>query len=58
MARHHIMTTINGDEVEFTCQADQTLLEVLRENLHMTGTKNGCGSGDCGACTIIFNGRP
>ena len=57
MAKHLITATINGDEVDFSCAADQTLLEVLRENLHMTGTKNGCGSGDCGACTVILNGR-
>jgi len=58
MSKHVITATINGDEVDFICRADQTLLEVLRENLHMTGTKNGCGSGDCGACTVILNGRP
>ena len=58
MARHHITTTINGDEVEFACQPGQTLLEVLRTELGMTGTKNGCGSGDCGACTVIVNDRP
>ena len=58
MARHLISTTINGDEVEFTCQPGQTLLEVLRTELGMTGTKNGCGSGDCGACTVIVNDRP
>jgi len=58
MSKHMITATINGDEVDFTCHADQTLLDVLRENLHMTGTKNGCGSGDCGACTVILNGRP
>lgn len=58
MSKHMITATINGDEVDFACHADQTLLEVLRENLHMTGTKNGCGSGDCGACTVILNGRP
>lgn len=57
MKKHLITATINGDEVDFSCAADQTLLEVLRENLHMTGTKNGCGSGDCGACTVILNGR-
>lgn len=58
MARHLVTTTINGDEVEYNCRTDQTLLDVLREDLHLTGTKNGCGSGDCGACTIILNGRP
>lgn len=58
MAKYLVTTTINGDEVDFTCYADQTLLEVLREDLNMTGTKNGCGSGDCGACTVIVNGRP
>ena len=58
MARHLISTNINGDEVEFTCQPGQTLLEVLRTELGMTGTKNGCGSGDCGACTVIIDDRP
>ncbi len=58
MARNLVTATINGDEVEFTCSTEQTLLGVLRENLHMTGTKNGCGSGDCGACTVILDGRP
>jgi carbon-monoxide dehydrogenase small subunit len=58
MARHFVSTTINGDEVEFACQPGQTLLEVLRTELGMTGTKNGCGSGDCGACTVIVNDRP
>ncbi|MDE0992191.1 MAG: (2Fe-2S)-binding protein [Rhodospirillales bacterium] len=58
MARHLITTTINGDEVEFACQPGQTLLEVLRTELGMNGTKNGCGSGDCGSCTVIVNDRP
>ena len=58
MAKHFVSTTINGDEVEFACQPVQTLLEVLRMELGMTGTKNGCGSGDCGACTVIVNDRP
>ena len=58
MAKHFVSTTINGDEVEFACQPVQTLLEVLRTELGMTGTKNGCGSGDCGACTVIVNNRP
>ena len=53
-----ITANINGDEIEYSCTAGQTLLEVLRGELYMTGTKNGCGSGDCGACTVILNGRP
>ena len=58
MARHFVSAAINGDEVEFNCQPGQTLLEVLRSELGMTGTKNGCGSGDCGACTVIIDDRP
>jgi len=58
MARHLITTTINGDEVEFACQPGQTLLEVLLTEFGMNGTKNGCGSGDCGSCTVIVNDRP
>ncbi len=58
MSRHYINTTINGDDIEFACHSGQTLLDVLRNELHLTGTKNGCGSGDCGACTVILNGRP
>ncbi|MBT3766247.1 MAG: (2Fe-2S)-binding protein [Rhodospirillaceae bacterium] len=58
MTKHNITATINGDETEFTCSAEQTLLDVLRGELQLTGTKNGCGTGDCGACTVIVNGRP
>ncbi len=57
MTRHFVTANINGDEVEFTCRTEQTVLDVLRSELRMTGTKNGCGTGDCGACTVIFNGR-
>ena len=57
MAKHHVTTTLNGNEVEFLCETPQTLLEVLRDELHLTGTKEGCGTGDCGACSIIMNGR-
>lgn len=58
MGKQFVTATINGDETEFGCTPGQTLLEVLRGELYLTGTKNGCGSGDCGACTIILNGRP
>ena len=57
MARYHVSTTINGDEVDFLCESDQTLLSVLRDELVMTGTKEGCGTGDCGACSVTVNGR-
>jgi aerobic carbon-monoxide dehydrogenase small subunit len=57
MAKHSITATVNGDEIEFMCQPEQTLLDVLRSELQLTGTKNGCGTGDCGACTVILDGR-
>ena len=57
MARNHVTTTINGDEFEFLCDTEQTLLDVLRDELFMTGTKEGCGSGDCGACSVMVEGR-
>jgi len=53
-----ISVTINGDSVEFLCEPRQTLLEVLRDTLEMTGTKEGCTNGNCGACTVMMNGRP
>lgn len=53
----HIKTTINGERSEFLCEDGQTLLEALRDVLQMTGTKEGCGTGDCGACSVVFNGR-
>lgn len=52
----HIQTTINGQPVEFLCEPRQTLLEVLREVLYLTGTKEGCADGNCGACSVIING--
>ena len=55
--KSHVTTTINGDPVEFLCEPSQTLLQVLRNDLGMTGTKEGCGSGDCGACSVIFDGE-
>jgi carbon-monoxide dehydrogenase small subunit len=52
-----VSTTINGDEIEFLCQAEETLLDVLRDHLGLTGAKEGCGTGDCGACSVIVDGR-
>ena len=57
MAKHHIATTVNGDPVEFLCETQDTLLDVLRDQLGLTGTKEGCGTGDCGACSVTVDGR-
>jgi len=57
MAKRHVTTTVNNNPVEFLCDTRQTLLDVLRDELHMTGTKEGCGTGDCGACSVTVNGR-
>ena len=57
MAKIHVTTEINGDPVEFLCEPDQTLLDVLRDELNLTGSKEGCGSGDCGACSVMVDGR-
>ncbi len=53
----HVQTTINGEEINFLCEPRQSLLEVLRDVLGMTGTKEGCNDGNCGACTVILDGR-
>jgi aerobic carbon-monoxide dehydrogenase small subunit len=52
-----VTTTINGGKVEFACQPDESLLDVLRNRLGLTGAKEGCGTGDCGACSVILDGR-
>jgi aerobic carbon-monoxide dehydrogenase small subunit len=59
MAKRRIVSaTINGRPVEFLCQPRQTLLEVLRDTLALTGAKEGCANGNCGACTVLLDGRP
>ena len=54
----HVTTTVNSERVEFLCDARQSLLEVLRDTLRLTGAKEGCNNGNCGACTVILNGVP
>ena len=57
MGRLHVRTRINDEPVEFLCDPRQTLLDVLRDELQLTGTKEGCTTGDCGACSVTFDGR-
>ncbi len=57
MTQIHVSTMINGDAVEFLCEPDETLLDVLRDRLDLTGAKEGCGTGDCGACSVTVDGR-
>jgi carbon-monoxide dehydrogenase small subunit len=57
MSKHHVTTTINGEPTEYLCEAQQTMLDVLRDELGLTGSKEGCSSGDCGACTVILDGN-
>ena len=53
----HVETTLNGEQVEFLCEPRQSALEVLRDVLGFTGTKEGCLTGDCGACSVVMDGR-
>jgi carbon-monoxide dehydrogenase small subunit len=57
VTRTHLRLTLNGEEAELLCEPRQTLLEVLRDELELTGTKEGCATGDCGACSVILDGR-
>jgi carbon-monoxide dehydrogenase small subunit len=57
MAKIHVTAKLNGNDVEFLCETRQTLLQILRDELHLTGTKEGCATGDCGACSVTVDGR-
>ena len=57
MNNMHVTAKVNGDEVEFLCDPRETLMDVLRDRLNLTGTKEGCGTGDCGACTVTVDDR-
>ena len=57
MSKIHVTTTINGDAVEFLCDPRESLLDVLRDRLGLMGAKEGCGTGDCGACSVTLDGR-
>ncbi|MEQ9260872.1 MAG: (2Fe-2S)-binding protein [Roseovarius sp.] len=57
MSKIHVTTKINGDTQEYLCDPEETLLDVLRDRLGLTGSKEGCGTGDCGACSVTLDGR-
>jgi aerobic carbon-monoxide dehydrogenase small subunit len=54
--KYHVTMMVNGDEYEYLCEPQQTLLDALRDELMLTGTKEGCATGDCGACTVMVDG--
>ena len=54
--KYHVSATINGDDCEFLCEPQQTLLDILRDELMLSGTKEGCATGDCGSCTVMVDG--
>ena len=57
MTKLHVSTTINNEAREYLCEPNQSMLDVLRDELGLTGTKEGCGTGDCGACSILVDDR-
>lgn len=57
MSKIHINVSINDDNIEYLCNPEDTVLDILRDNLRLTGTKEGCGTGDCGACSIILDDK-
>ena len=57
MRRSQVQTRLNGNDIDFLCEPRQSLLEVLRDELGLTGSKEGCNNGNCGACSVIMNGR-
>ena len=56
--KHHVTATVNGEQTEFLCEARQSLLEVIRDVLRLTGAKEGCNNGNCGTCTVLVDGKP
>ena len=57
MSKIHVNVSVNNDQIEYLCNPEDTVLDVLRDNLRLTGTKEGCGTGDCGACSIILDDK-